>query len=261
MRCCSWTEETGNRFFLFTYFTHYKMSDTTYEVELKVLLWNTFPPDTFVRALTKDFISIKETTEVKHRNHYFEIPHRAQVIPAFEERLPIDHEQKIQIAEFRDWTNIVIRTREITKGESKEVLLVMKSTVWLWTSQNGAVRKELEVKVPMPIEDLDAILVAQAEIVPQAKWSRIRRTFDIVDKDWFYFTVCLDKNAGYGYLAEFEVVVNNPKVIDSVKNKLHECIKLMWLDELPEDRLHRMFEFYNKNWQVFYETENYFSIK
>lgn len=237
------------------------MSDTTYEVELKVLLWNTFPPDTFVRALTKDFISVKETTEVKHRNHYFEIPHRTQLLPAFEERLYIDHDDKILIADFRNWKDIVVRTREITVDGNVRVVLVMKSTLDSGTSQNGTVRKELEIPIPMSIEDLDALLIASAEIKPQAKWSRTRRTFEIVDKDWFYFTVCLDKNAGYGYLAEFEVVVNNPKVIDSVKNKLHECIKLMWLDELPEDRLHRMFEFYNKNWQVFYETENYFFIK
>ena len=79
----------------------------------------------------------------------------------------------------------------------------------------------------MSIEDLDSILTAQAEIRPQAKWSRIRKTFDIVDKDWFYFTVCLDKNAGYGYIVEFEVVVTNPSVIESTKLKLQNCIKVM----------------------------------
>ena len=237
------------------------MSDTNYEVELKVLLWNTFPPEIFIKALAKDFKSVRETTEETHRNHYFEVPHRAKIIPAFEERLPIDHEDKIRIEEFRNGTSIVIRSREIKTVNWTQVLLVMKSTVDWGTSQNGTIRKELEIPIPMTIEDLDSILIAQAELKQQAKWSRTRQTFDVVDKDWFYFTVCLDKNAGYGYLVEFEVVVNNPSVIESTKLKLQNCIKLMWLTELPADQLHRMFEFYNKNWEAFYQTENYFFIK
>lgn len=237
------------------------MSDTNYEVELKVLLWNTFPPEIFIKALAKDFKSVRETTEETHRNHYFEVPHRSKVIPAFEERLPIDHEDKIRIEEFRNGTSIVIRSREIKTVNWTQVILVMKSTVDWGTSQNGTIRKELEIPIPMTIEDLDSILIAQAELKQQAKWSRTRQTFDVVDKDWFYFTVCLDKNAGYGYLVEFEVVVNNPSVIESTKLKLQNCIKLMWLTELPADQLQRMFEFYNKNWESFYQTENYFFIK
>lgn len=237
------------------------MSDTNYEIELKVLLWNSFPPNTFIKALSKDFKSVVERGEETQRNHYFEIPHRSQIIPAFEERLPIDHEDKILIADFRNGKDIVIRTREITKWDTKEVILVMKSTIDQGTSQNGTTRKELEIKIPMTIEDLDTALIAYAEIKPQAKWSRTRTTFEVVDKDGFYFTVCLDKNAGYGYIAEFEVVVQNPTVLESTKKKLEDCITHMWLKELPADQLHRMFEFYNKNWETFYQTNNYFFIQ
>lgn len=237
------------------------MSDTNYEVELKVLLWTAFPPEIFIKALSNDFKSVREKAEETHRNHYFEVPHRCKIMPAFEERLPIDHEDKIRIAEFRNWNDIVVRSREVTTVHWTQVLLVMKSTVDWGTSQNGTIRKELEIPTPMSIDDLDAILTAQAEIRPQAKWSRVRKTFDVVDKDGFYFTVCLDKNAGYGYIVEFEVVVNNPSVIESTKLKLKNCINIMWLQELPEDQLHRMFEFYTKNWESFYQTENYFFIK
>lgn len=237
------------------------MSYTNYEIELKVLLWNSFPPTTFIKALSKDFKSVVERWEESHRNHYFEIPHRTQILPAFEERLPIDHEDKLLIANFRNGKDIVVRTREIQANDTKRVILVMKSTVDEWTSQNGTIRKELEIPVPLAIEDLDSILIACAEIRPQAKWSRTRKTFDVVDKDWFYFTVCLDKNAGYWFIVEFEVVVNKPSVIESTKKKLQDCIQHMWLRELPADQLHRMFEFYNKNWESFYQTENYFFIK
>ena len=237
------------------------MSDTNYEIELKVLLWNSFPPNTFIKALSKDFKSVVERGEETQRNHYFEIPHRSQIIPAFEERLPIDHEDKIKIAEFRNGNDIVIRTREINTNWTQHVLLVMKSTVDWGTSQNWTTRKELEIVVNLHIDLLDDILIAQAWLVRQAKWSRTRKTFDVVDADWFYFTVCLDKNAWYWYIAEFEVVVTNPSVIESTKKKLQDCIAHMWLQELPGDQLHRMFEFYNKNWEAFYQTENYFFIK
>jgi len=36
------------------------MSDTNYEIELKVLLGNMFPPGTFIKALAKDFKSVVE---------------------------------------------------------------------------------------------------------------------------------------------------------------------------------------------------------
>jgi len=238
------------------------MSNTNYEIELKVLLWNTFPPNTFINALRKDFESVVELWEQTQRNHYFEIPHRSQIIPAFEERLPIDQENKFLISNFRNGKDIVIRTREINEPNTKtQVLLVMKSTIDSWTSQNGTIRKELEIEVPMTIEDLDSTLIAWAEIKPQAKWSRTRKTFEVISKDWFKFTVCLDKNAWYGYLAEFEVVVQDSSKIQETKKNLLDCITHMWLQELPWDQLQRMFEFYNKNWETFYQTQNYFFIK
>ena len=236
------------------------MSDTNYEVELKVLLWNKFPPETFVKVLSTDFKSVVERDEETQLNHYFEIPHRSQILPAFEKRLSISTEDEERIAAFRNWENIVVRTREITNKNGKKVILVMKSTVNNESSQNGTTRKELEIEIPFEIDYLDSILTSQAEIRPQAKWSRTRRTFEVVDDEWFYFTVCLDKNAGYGYIAEFEVVINNPAVIESTKKKLQNCITKLWLKELSAEQLQRMFDFYNKNWESFYQTENYFFI-
>jgi hypothetical protein len=59
----------------------------------------------------------------------------------------------------------------------------MKSTLNSGTSQNGTVREELEIVIPMTIDDLDAALVSCAEIRPQAKWSRTRQTFEVVDSE------------------------------------------------------------------------------
>ena len=55
----------------------------------------------------------------------------------------------------------------------------------------------------MPIEELDSLLL-ESDFEYQAKWSRerVEYTFDNVN-------ICLDKNAGYGYLAEFEMVIEN----------------------------------------------------
>ena len=73
--------------------------------------------------------------------------------------------------------------------------------------------------------------------------------------------VCIDKNAGYGYLAEFEVVTEAENEIEEVKNNLLNFMNELGVEELKQDRLERMFDFYNKNWPDYYGTDNIFSIE
>lgn len=73
--------------------------------------------------------------------------------------------------------------------------------------------------------------------------------------------VCIDKNAGYGYLAEFEVVTEAEKEIESVKSDLLKFMSEMGVEELKQDRLERMFDFYNKNWPDYYGTDKIFIVE
>jgi len=90
----------------------------------------------------------------------------------------------------------------------------------------------------------------------QAKWSREREEYKLGD-----INICLDKNAGYGYLAEFEAVLEDASETEEAKERIYELMKRMEVEELGQDRLARMFEYYNNNWQDYYGTDKVFTLE
>jgi adenylate cyclase class IV len=73
--------------------------------------------------------------------------------------------------------------------------------------------------------------------------------------------LCLDKNAGYGYLAEFERVIDDASLVDSTRTELLAIIESLGYAELDQTQLARMFDFYNKNWNDYYGTEKVFTLE
>ena len=74
-------------------------------------------------------------------------------------------------------------------------------------------------------------------------------------------TVCLDKNAGYGYLAEFEQVVDDPTKLEGARNDLRAFMGRLGVQELPQDRLERLFAFYNAHWPEDFGTDKIFTVE
>jgi adenylate cyclase class IV len=54
----------------------------------------------------------------------------------------------------------------------------------------------------------------------QAKWSRQREEYSAGDMN-----ICLDKNAGYGYLAEFEKVLDLDSDYQEAKKEIRDIIE------------------------------------
>jgi adenylate cyclase class IV len=103
--------------------------------------------------------------------------------------------------------------------------------------------------------------VLQAGFSYQAKWSREREGYEL-NIPWSADTIlCLDKNAGYGYLAEFERVIDDASLVDSTRTELLTLIESLGYAELDQARLARMFDFYNKNWKDYYGTEKVFTLE
>lgn len=133
----------------------------------------------------------------------------------------------------------------------------MKATVNDETSSNGTARIEWEVDLaPMTLEEIDT-KVLQAGFSYQAKWSREREGYNLNENT----ILCLDKNAGYGYLAEFERVIDDASLVDSTRVELLAIIESLGYAELDQARLARMFDFYNKNWNDYYGTEKVFTLE
>src|SRR5690606_1073237 len=95
-----------------------------------------------------------------------------------------------------------------------QVLLVVKASVDEGTSANTIKRMEFEEPVAISLEELDHLLL-DAGFTYQAKWSREREEYAYKGA-----SVCLDKNAGYGYLAEFEKIVPEEDMADEVRAEI-----------------------------------------
>jgi adenylate cyclase class IV len=222
-----------------------------YEVEIKSLLGTKENALRFKNYLTgRTGKKVLFTSSSNQLNHYFENGNLENLYKELEKYLrPAARKQmKEMIAKA---TKISIRTRQT----NDQVKFVIKASVGKDSSSNGVARLELEEPVKMTLDALDK-KVLKAGYHYQAKWSRERDEFQVDG-----ITVCLDKNAGYGYLVEFEKVLHTTKQISKAKDEIRSFMKTLKVSELPQARLERMFGHYNKNWPDFYGTDNVFTLK
>lgn len=231
----------------FTYYSDNKMANQ-YEIEIKSLLDDKKRANILSRKISERGGIL--TAKNKQLNHYFVVHN----VVKFKETL-LPHIEKSKKSLFQkilnEGDNLSIRTRD-TDGK---VILVIKASIGQDTSANGVSRLEFESEMKMTLGELDKLLL-DAGLKYQAKWSREREEYKLKDVN-----ICLDKNAGYGYLAEFEKVVTDHTLADIVKKELLGVMKDFEVEELPQDRLERMFAYYNKNWRDYYGTEKIFNIE
>jgi adenylate cyclase class IV len=222
-----------------------------YEIEIKVLLTTLENKEKLLTTLQTQFPDMQLKGRSAQLNHYFiwgdfSILKQHMLLLLSWEKFEslekvLNHEGKFSF-----------RTRFVD-GNS---ILVIKLSLGPDSSANGVSRLEWEqVFEAMPIQGLDYVLL-QSGFDYQAKWSREREEY-ILPKDMI---VCIDKNAGYGYLAEFEKVIDDKEKVWETKQEIQIFISSLWFEELPQSRLERMFDFYNKNWSEYYGTEKYFVV-
>ncbi len=224
------------------------MKPGSYEIEIKSLLGNRENA-----ALLETRMKAMDTAMTKaaaHRqlNHYFEgkgdFNAVAQVIQSDEDK--------------KTFTELAAKAKDLslrTRDADGKVLLVLKASIDDTTSANGTARREFEKQVNLSLEKLDEAIL-KAGFSYQAKWSRER-----VEYGFSGINVVIDKNAGYGYLAEFEMITQDPAQAESAKTKLRELIKKLGFEELDQKRLARMFDYYNTHWREYYGTEKIFVIE
>jgi len=221
----------------------------TYEVEIKSLLGS----EENATALRQRFHIVDPSHALKatskQLNHYFETGPMDRL---YNELLPIlpQHEHARLTHIITNGKSFSVRTR----GTDDAVLLVIKASIDDTTSENGISRIEFESTVPHTLDDLDALLI-EAGFPYQAKWSREREEYSVRD-----VTVTIDKNAGYGYVAELEKVVTDAEIVSRVREELRALMEELGIEELPQDRLERMFAHYNEHWPKYYGTDNIFTI-
>ena len=151
--------------------------------------------------------------------------------------------------------NPSIRTRfSVSRKGIETTQLVVKSSIEDANSENGVMRFEGTVHIdnPLPFEQMTSVIDKYFPLI--AKWSRYRKTYDITTNDNVRMTVCLDKNAGYGYIAEFEII-GDEETTQEDATRLRTFIASIGLQELSQDRLARMYDHYNAHWAEYYGTD------
>jgi adenylate cyclase class IV len=224
---------------------------SSFEIEIKSLLGEKKYADCLVRNMETFDPNTKLVAESRQLNHYFvngqihELYSNASSL--FEKNLL--KELKKIVDKGSDFS---VRTREI----NGDVRLVLKASIGDDSSANGVSRMEFDEKVEgRSLSELDQLFL-DSGYEYQAKWSRERKEYTCNN-----ISVCVDKNAGYGYLAEFEKVVNESSLVKEIENELREFMNKLECEELAQDRLERMFSHYNENWPEYYGTEKVFVIK
>jgi adenylate cyclase class IV len=229
-----------------------------FEIEIKSLLGSKEQADLLISKMKAADAGLVELGSHKQLNHYFtEVQGNLQTL--FDKvKSFLKEEDKVKLEDLaKKAKDFSVRTRDA----DGKIILVVKASVDDTTSQNGTARLEFESRFEKlnEISQLDD-LVLSAGFEYQAKWSRERQEF-VYHTANRTVNVSLDKNAGYGYLSEFEVVVSDQNKADEVKAFIRETMTSLGISELSQDRLARMFDYYNKNWRDYYGTEKIFVIE
>lgn len=223
----------------------------SYEIEIKVLLTTLENMQRLKSVLASKYPNMSLKSKNSQLNHYFIGGNFPLFLENFSHILPASKFESLESIMNHEW-KFSFRTR-FALGNS---ILVIKLSLGGDTSSNGVSRLEWEYTfVNLPIEWLDELLL-KSWFEYQAKWSRQREEYTLPND----MVVCIDKNAWYGYLAEFEKVIDDKEKVEETKKEILSFIEQLWFQELSQERLERMFAFYNKNWREYYGTEKYFII-
>ncbi len=220
-----------------------------YEVEIKVLLGEKEKADKFRSEINDRFEGLKLVDTNSQLNHYFVWWDFTILREKLDWKIPEDKLKSFDNM-IKEWKSFSVRTRFVNNIS----ILVVKFSVDDTSSENGTARREWEHEFDMWIDELDNMLL-DSSFEYQAKWSRQREEYSAGDMN-----ICLDKNAGYGYLAEFEKVLDLDSDYQEAKKEIRDIIESLWYTELDQSRLERMFSFYNDNWRDYYGTEKTFVI-
>jgi adenylate cyclase class IV len=233
------------------------MTEHSYEIEIKSLLGGKENAEKLKQKMKEKDSGLVEVGSHKQLNHYFI---GGNLVNLYEKVKDIVDPEKLEKLKSlsENAKDFSLRTR----WADGTVILVVKASVDDTTSSNGTARLEWESKVNKTLDELDELVLASG-FTYQAKWSREREDYkyhSLLGEE-SVVNISIDKNAGYGYLAEFEIVSDDETKAEGLKLQLRDLMKDLEVEELPQDRLARMFDFYNKNWQQYYGTENIFNIE
>ncbi|HEY8108697.1 MAG TPA: CYTH domain-containing protein [Patescibacteria group bacterium] len=223
-----------------------------YEVEVKTLLGSKGAADDFVAKLKQADAGLKEAARSNQLNHYFDSNGDKDKVARAVSGFLSDGD----LAAFKQVLDQAKSYALRTRDADGRILLVIKAAKGDGDDQHALERLEGEYGATAPdIDTLDeAIRSAGYDFL--SKWSRERVEYAYKD-----YTVCVDRNAGYGYVAEIEKVVPSSKEAETARRDILAELVSLGFEELSQERVGRMFKHYNEHWPEYYRTEKTFTIE
>lgn len=226
-----------------------------YEVEIKSLLGSAERAEEVRAAMQRIDPLCKLESKHKQLNHYFKGDSLAELANVIAAQLQPEAAARLSNLAKRA-KNFSLRTRLTTRADiGNTVYLVVKASVGDDSSANGIARIEFEEILPLTIRKLDSLIISSG-FSYEAKWSREREEY--ICKG---ITVTLDKNAGYGWLAEFERTVRTEEELEEARRHIRALMQDLNVEELSQERLERMFAYYNAHWTRYYGTDKVFVVE
>ncbi|MCR4278161.1 MAG: hypothetical protein NUV80_00725 [Candidatus Berkelbacteria bacterium] len=223
----------------------------SYEIEIKSLLGSKVASAELLEKMHDSDPQTKKLGVQKQLNHYFEGGDLDKLNTILSPVLQGESDRKKLSTLAKEAKSFSLRTRQT----NDKLLLIMKISIDDTSSDNGTARLEFEAPINgVTLEELDN-LVLESGFIYQAKWSRDKTDYDYKDAN-----VTISFSPGYGYVAEFEKIIDDPKNATETKAELREMMKELGVEELSQDRLGRMFDYYNANWRDYYGTDKVFEI-
>ena len=226
------------------------MNGESYEIEIKSLLGSRENAEKLKERMRTHDPNLRELGRHRQLNHYFVGGNLAS--------LHVAVAGHISTQGAGNFLSVIPRAKDFslrTRDADGKIILVLKIAVDDTTSANGTGRLEFETPLPgFTLDQLDQLILS-CGFSYQAKWSREREEYECDSAH-----VTIDRNAGYGYLAEFEIVASDANEIEGTKARLRDLMRAVGAEELDAARLERMFAFYNTHWAEYYGTEKVFTI-
>jgi len=223
-----------------------------FEIEVKVLLGSEDRVADFLTQLVLNDPELNQTGETNQLNHYFKPDGDPQALFDTVKDLLSEADQAALRTMLDTYNDFTLRTRDANGAQ----ILAVKAAKSGQDKDHALIRAEGDYSTTATtIDELDAKVLSTGYSY-LSKWSRWRRTYQYKD-----FTVMIDRNAGYGFVAEVELVIDDEAQAQAAKDRILAELETLGFEELSQERIGRMFTHYNEHWPEYYQTDKTFNVE
>lgn len=221
-----------------------------YEIEIKSLLGSQTASDALMDLVAKRDPKLELVSQQEQLNHYFNGGKLSELVKTVQQYLSPE-----QIATINEVATSATHANVRTRQKNDTVLLIVKGSLDATSAAHSHQRMEFEAEIDLTIDELDDLVLSSGWQL-EAKWQAKRKIYEALG-----LTIDLMFSPGYGYVVEFEKVVSDESDRTAAHDQVIAVMESLGISELPNDRLERMFAYYNEHWPEYYGTDKVFTVE